>query len=205
LGKIHKCAARDEGNNRPHGEQNGAEQQQHRHSLAFEQAPTKGEIRPGQRGDQGAPETREDEEQVEEDEGTDDTLEYNGKRVPKDFARLGQNKKGTLGPAALGRRVEAEQVPGLGAGALESRFHSAVTPAAGSDGAFTRVEVALRYTGSSEGSWSPPVTCSHCEHIEGQRVSPITVRKSPCDGCEPLESFGLCKYRQSSCQWCRAH
>jgi hypothetical protein len=93
LGKINECAARDEGNGRPYREQNGAEQQQHRHSLAFEQAPTKGEIRPGQRGDQGASETRDDEEQVEEDEGTDDTLEYDRKGVAKNFARPRQKEQ----------------------------------------------------------------------------------------------------------------
>jgi hypothetical protein len=93
LGKINECAARDEGNGRPYREQNGAEQQQHRHSLAFEQAPTKGEIRPGQRGDQGTSETREDEEQIEEDERTYDTLEQNGNRVAKYFARPRQKKQ----------------------------------------------------------------------------------------------------------------
>jgi hypothetical protein len=88
LGKVHECAARNEGNRRPQSDQNGSEQQQHGYPFALEQAPTKSQIRPGERCNQGTSKTRDDKEHIEQHERTNDTLEHNGKRVAKNFAWL---------------------------------------------------------------------------------------------------------------------
>ena len=108
LGKVNECAPRDEGNHRPQGDEYGPEQQQHGYPLAPHQAPTQRQIGPGERRDQCTFETGEDEEQIEQDQGTYDALEHDGKRVAKCFARRRQQKQRTFSPVTMRGRMETE-------------------------------------------------------------------------------------------------
>ena len=127
LYEVQKDASGQERDDGSHRQEDGAEQEEGRHTLTSHQPPCDDQIRPGERADQGATEPRDQEHAVVCCHGRHDALEHDGCGVPQHDARRGHVQQGAGASFGIVLEVERPQCRAATVGSVDDppyRVHS---------------------------------------------------------------------------------